>query len=163
MTNPEHVQPIAIQAGIITVSSSRTENTDTSGKIIQELLTEVGIPVVHYTIVTDRIDAIREEVVCALQSCNCLIINGGTGLTHDDCTVEAVLPFLEKQIDGFGEFFRQKSLAEVGTAAMLSRAVAGITNGRVIFCIPGSNPAVRLATKDLIIPEIRHIITHACR
>ena len=156
-------RPIPIQAGVITVSSSRTEKTDTSGKIVQDLLKEAGIPVTHYSIVTDRIDAIREEVVCALRSCNCLIVNGGTGLTHDDCTVEAVLPLLEKQIDGFGEFFRQKSLAEVGTAAMLSRAVAGITNCRVIFCIPGSNPAVRLATKDLIIPEIRHIITHACR
>ena len=163
MTNPEHIRPVIITAGIITVSSSRTKETDTSGKIIQDLLTEANIPVIYYSIVTDQIDAIREEIVCALQSCNCIIVNGGTGLTHDDCTVEASTPLLEKQIDGFGEFFRHKSLAEIGTAAMLSRAIAGVTNGKAVFCIPGSNPAVRLATKELILPEIRHILSHARR
>ncbi len=163
MTNPEHIQPVIIKAGIITVSSSRTKETDTSGKIIQELLQAAGISIIHYSIVADQIDVIRQEVVCALQSCNCIVVNGGTGLTHDDCTVEAVTDLLEKQIDGFGEFFRHKSLAEIGTAAMLSRAIAGVTNGRAVFCIPGSNPAVRLATKELILPEIRHIISHAQR
>jgi len=163
MTNPEHIRPVTIKAGIITVSSSRTKETDTSGKIIQDLLTETSIPVIHYSIVTDQIDAIRKEIVSTMQSCNCIIVNGGTGLTHDDCTVEAAMPLLEKQIDGFGEFFRHRSFAEIGTAAMLSRAIAGVTNGKAVFCIPGSNPAVRLATKELILPEIRHILSHARR
>ena len=92
---------------------------------------------------------------------NCIVINGGTGLTHDDCTIEAVLPLLEKKIDGFGELFRLKSFQELGTSAMLSRALAGVCHKKAIFCIPGSTPAVTLATNELIIPEITHILSHA--
>jgi molybdenum cofactor biosynthesis protein B len=98
-----------------------------------------------------------------MKTANCIVINGGTGLTPDDCTIEAITPLLEKKIDGFGEFFRMKSLQEIGTSAMLSRAIAGISHGRVIFCIPGSTPAVTLATKELIVPEIVHILSHANR
>ena len=85
------------------------------------------------------------------------ILNGGTGLTSDDCTIEAVEPLYEKKIDGFGELFRMKSYEEIGPAAMLSRASAGIIRKHVVFCIPGSNAAVKLAMSSLIIPEIRHI------
>jgi molybdenum cofactor biosynthesis protein B len=116
---------------------------------------------VYYAIVPDRIDAIRGALISAMESCNCVVLNGGTGLTHDDCTIEAVAPLLEKKIDGFGELFRMKSYEEIGTASMLSRALAGITNGKVIFCIPGSTKAVKLAVASLILPEIRHILTHA--
>ena len=98
-----------------------------------------------------------------MKSANCIVFNGGTGLTDDDCTIEAVLPLLEKRIDGFGELFRMKSLQEIGTASMLSRAVAGVIRGKAIFCIPGSTPAVTLATKELILPEIAHILSHANR
>jgi len=157
----EHVQPIPITGAVITVSTTRTQETDSSGKTIQAILAEAKIPVQYYAVVPDQIEAIRFELYQALKTCNCIIIDGGTGLTHDDCTIEAVTPLLEKKIDGFGELFRTKSYDEIGTSTMLSRAIAGTIRGRVVFCIPGSTPAVTLATKTLIVPEIAHILSHA--
>jgi len=156
-----HIRTILIGAAIITVSSTRTKDNDTSGKAIGEILTAAGIHIEHYTIVPDRIEAIRSEIFLALRNSNCIIINGGTGLTYDDCTIEAVIPLLDKKIDGFGELFRLKSYEEIGTSSMLSRALAGTCNGKAIFCIPGSTPAVTLATRELIVPEIAHILSHA--
>ncbi|MDD1702690.1 MAG: MogA/MoaB family molybdenum cofactor biosynthesis protein [Methanoregula sp.] len=158
---PEHVQPVTITAAVITVSTTRSKETDTSGRAIQAILEEAGIGTLHYEVVKDRIDAIRSELYRALTTCNCIIIDGGTGLTHDDCTIEAITPLLEKKIDGFGELFRMKSYEEIGTSTMLSRAIAGTIQGKVVFCIPGSTPAVTLATKALIVPEISHILSHA--
>jgi molybdenum cofactor biosynthesis protein B len=157
----EHVQPISVATGIITVSTTRTKETDTSGKAIQAVLAKAGLPVQHYAVVPDQIEAIRFELYQALRICNCIIINGGTGLTHDDCTIEAITPLLEKRIDGFGELFRMKSYEEIGTSSMLSRAVAGTIRGTAVFCIPGSTAAVILATETLIVPEIAHILSHA--
>jgi molybdenum cofactor biosynthesis protein B len=157
----DHIIPITIFAAIITVSSTRTEENDTSGKTICELLKKAGISINNYAIVPDKIELIRSEVYRSLTNSNCIIINGGTGLTYDDCTIEAVTPLLDKRIDGFGEIFRMKSYQEIGTSSMLSRALAGICHRKAIFCIPGSTPAVTLATKDLIIPEIAHILSHA--
>ena len=161
--DPSHIQPVLITCGVITVSSSRDTTTDTSGKIISESLEQAGYPVNYYTIVPDKREEIRSSVEAGLGQCNCLILNGGTGLTSDDCTIEAVEPLYEKKIDGFGELFRLKSYEEIGPAAILSRASAGIVRQKVIFCIPGSNGAVRLAMNSIIIPEIRHILTHARR
>jgi molybdopterin adenylyltransferase len=158
-----HIRSFEITGAVITVSTSRTIDTDTSGKTITGLLKEKSIHVRHYAIVPDRIEAIRNELFTALRKANCIVINGGTGLTYDDCTIEAVSPLLEKRIEGFGEFFRMKSIQQIGTASMLSRAVAGIIDGKAIFCIPGSTPAVTLATTELILPEIAHIISHANR
>ncbi len=157
----EHVQCRSVIAGIVTVSTTRNKETDTSGKAIQEILTGAGIPIRHYEVVPDQIEAIRSELFLALKNCNCIILNGGTGLTHDDCTIEAIAPLLEKKIDGFGELFRMKSFEEIGTSSMLSRAIAGTIHGNAVFCIPGSTAAVTLATKNLIVPEIFHILTHA--
>jgi molybdenum cofactor biosynthesis protein B len=157
----KHILPIHIVAAIITVSSTRTEANDTSGKTINEILKKAGIPVAHYVIVPDEIEIIRSEVYQSLTKSNCIVINGGTGLTHDDCTIEAVLPLLDKKIDGFGELFRLKSYQEIGTSSMLSRALAGVCHKKAIFCIPGSTPAVTLATNELIVPEIAHILSHA--
>lgn len=159
----DHLQPVVINVGIITVSSTRTAENDTSGLAISEIVQKAGFPVTHYAIVPDKIDAIRTGVQKAMRHANCIIINGGTGLTHDDCTIEAVTPLLDKVIDGFGELFRMKSYDEIGTSAMLSRAIAGIWQNHAIFCIPGSTPAVTLATSALIIPEIAHILSHANR
>ena len=156
-----HIRTLLIGAAIITVSSTRTKDNDTSGKAIGEILTAAGIHIEHYAIVRDRIEAIRSEIFLALRNSNCIIINGGTGLTYDDCTIEAVMPLLDKKIDGFGELFRLKSYEEIGTSSMLSRALAGTSNGKAIFCIPGSTPAVTLATRGLIVPEIAHILSHA--
>ena len=159
----EHLQSITVTAGVITVSTSRNQETDISGKSIQAILTGAKIPVRHYAVVPDRIEAIRSELYQATKTCNCIIINGGTGLTHDDCTIEALSPLLEKKMDGFGELFRMKSYEEIGTSSILSRAVAGTIQGKAIFCIPGSIAAVTLATKTLIVPEIVHILSHANR
>jgi len=160
---PEHLKPLEIIVGIITVSSSRTPETDSSGMAICEIVKEAGFPIGYYVVVPDRVDRIRSEVGKAAQHANCIILNGGTGLTHDDCTIEAVTPLLEKVIDGFGELFRMKSYDEIGTASMLSRAVAGIYQQRAVFCIPGSTAAVKLATTQLIVPEIVHILSHATK
>ncbi len=158
-----HVQNITIKAAVITVSSTRKPENDTSGTTIKTMLHGAGIPVLHYAIVPDRIDAIRDELYTAMKENNCIVFNGGTGLTHDDCTIEAISPVFEKEIEGFGELFRMKSMTEIGTSSMLSRATAGILHGCAIFCIPGSTPAVTLATKELIIPEIAHILSHGKR
>jgi molybdenum cofactor biosynthesis protein B len=157
----KHITQLTIIASIITVSSTRTRENDTSGNTISDILKTAGIEIQHYAIVPDNIESIRTEIYYALKNSNCIIINGGTGLTHDDCTIEAVIPLLEKRIDGFGELFRFKSYQEIGTSSMLSRALAGTCHGKVIFCIPGSTPAVTLATKELIVPEIAHILSHA--
>jgi molybdopterin adenylyltransferase len=156
-----HIRPLEITAAIITVSSTRTQKNDTSGKAIQTILEEKNIQVTYYIIVPDRIENIREAWFIAMKKANCIIFNGGTGLTHDDCTIEAISPLLEKKIDGFGEFFRMKSIQQIGTASILSRAVAGISGGKAVFCIPGSTPAVTLATTEIIVPEIAHILSHA--
>jgi molybdenum cofactor biosynthesis protein B len=158
---PEHLSELEINCAVITVSTTRTKETDTSGKTIQEILAGADLAVRHYAVIPDDIGAIRFEVLLALKTCNCIIVNGGTGLTHDDCTIEAIAPLLEKKIDGFGELFRLKSFEEIGTSTMLSRAIAGTVKGKAIFCIPGSTPAVTLATKNLIVPEIQHILSHA--
>lgn len=159
--NPEHVQARSIRAAVITVSSSRTKETDQSGATIIRLLEGADIRIAAHVIVPDRTDAIRSELIKVLEDADCVILNGGTGLTHDDCTIEAVLPLLDKRIDGFGELFRMLSYHDIGTSALLSRAAAGISSGKAIFCIPGSTGAVKLATSALIIPEIVHILTHA--
>ena len=112
--NQMHIKRIPIHAAIITVSSTRTKENDTSGKTIRDILTSAGIQVQHYSIVNDQIEAIRSEIYIALQNSNCIILNGGTGLTFDDCTIEAVLPLLDKKIDGFGELFRMKAIRKLG-------------------------------------------------
>ncbi|GAB7015123.1 MogA/MoaB family molybdenum cofactor biosynthesis protein [Methanogenium cariaci] len=156
-----HLSDINLQTAVITVSTSRTADEDISGAAIKELSEAADIPVTFYRVVPDEIGAIRRALQEALLVATCVIINGGTGITHDDCTIEAVAPLFEKTLDGFGELFRIFSLEDVGTRVLLSRAAAGIIDQRAVFCIPGSTPAVRLAMVKLILPEMRHIVTHA--
>ncbi|WP_366929855.1 MogA/MoaB family molybdenum cofactor biosynthesis protein [Methanocalculus sp.] len=156
-----HEKEITITGAVITVSTTRKEADDTSGKTATDLFLEAGIPVSFYRIVPDQDEAIRAALDEALQKANCIVFTGGTGLTPDDRTIEAVAPAFEKVMDGFGELFRQKSIAEVGAAVILSRATAGVIQGRAVFCIPGSTKAVRLAVEEIIIPQIRHILSHA--
>ncbi len=156
-----HHADVAVDAAIITVSTSRTEKTDLSGQIIREAFEEAKMSVVFQTLVKDDEILIRATTEEALQSANCVILTGGTGLTSDDCTIEAVTPLFRKTIDGFGEMFRRMSFDEVGTASLLSRASAGLVGRGVVFCIPGSPKAVRLACEKIIVPEIKHILTHA--
>jgi molybdopterin adenylyltransferase len=161
--DPTHIQDISVQVAILVISSSRTEKEDTAGKKIQSLCNEAGIPVDHLKVIPDDMHKIREGLQESLTKANCIIITGGTGITHDDCTIEAVEPLLQKRLDGFGELFRTKSFSEVGTRTVLSRATAGIIDGKAVFCIPGSKNAADLATREIIIPEIHHILTHANR
>lgn len=161
--DPSHLQEISVRPGIITVSTSRSGKEDKSGEIIRNLFTSAGMEVAHTALVPDRTDLIRAGVVLALQSCNCVILTGGTGITHDDCTIEAVTPLFERELPGFGELFRMKSFAEVGARMVLSRATAGLIGTSVVFCIPGSPHAATLATTEIIIPEVKHILTHASR
>lgn len=155
--------PIPVRAAVFTVSSSRSERTDESGKIVREVLEKEGIPTAIARIVPDIVEEIGRALDEGLEAADCIVFCGGTGLTPDDCTIEAVGPRLEKRIDGFGELFRWLSYQEVGSAALLSRAVAGIAKQRAVFCIPGSPHAARLASEKLIAPEIRHILSHARR
>lgn len=161
--DPSHIQKISVQMIILVISTSRTEKEDTAGKAIQSLFLESSIPVIRIEVIPDSIEKIQDGLRKALTEANCIILTGGTGITHDDCTIEAVEPLLEKKLDGFGELFRMKSFAEVGTRTLLSRAVGGIIDGKAIFCIPGSKNAAELATREIIIPEIYHILTHANR
>ena len=159
--DPSHIQKITIKAAVITVSTSRDESMDKSGAKIKSLFDDAGIPVIYYLVIPDDIETIRDELRNALEITNCIIFSGGTGLTHDDCTTEAILPLLDKVMDGFGELFRYLSYKEIGTRSLLSRAVGGIIDGKAVFCIPGSVGAATLATEEIIIPEIAHILTHA--
>ena len=159
--DPSHLSDVTLQTAVITVSTSRTVKEDVSGAVIRELSEAANIPVTFYQVVPDDINAIQTALQEALVAATCIIINGGTGITHDDCTIEAVAPLFEKTLNGFGELFRTFSLEDVGTRVLLSRASAGIINQRAVFCIPGSTSAVRLAMLKLILPEMRHIVTHA--
>ncbi|MBD3323381.1 molybdenum cofactor biosynthesis protein [candidate division KSB3 bacterium] len=145
---------------VITISDTRTEETDTSGQFIVELLQNTGHTVERKTIVKDDPAAIhqllREGI--AAQEVQAIICNGGTGISTRDRSYEAVEQLLDKRLEGFGELFRFLSYQEIGSAAMMSRAVAGIAQGTVIFSMPGSKHAVRLAMEQLILPEIGHII-----
>lgn len=145
---------------VLTVSDTRTPDTDTSGRAIRQMLEDAGHHVAGATIVPDEpsmvADAVRREIL--LPNTQVVIITGGTGLTSRDGSYEAVNGLLEKRLDGFGELFRMLSYQDIGPAAMLSRATAGAAGGTAIFLLPGSEKAVRLAMDKLILPEIGHVV-----
>lgn len=152
---PEHVR-----FAVVTVSDTRTEETDKSGQLIKKCLTDAGHQLVHYRIVRDEPDQIDEVVDDLVNEpeCDAIIFNGGTGIARRDTTYDTVSKRLEKRLDGFGELFRMLSFDEIGAAAMLSRATAGVIQDTVIFLTPGSSNAVRLAMDKLITPEIAHVV-----
>jgi len=166
MGHKEHKDkaPERIRCFVITVSDSRTEETDTSGRLIQEMLKENNHEVVDYKIIKDDQKEIKKLLEGAEQkSVQAIIINGGTGISRRDSTFEALSLVLEKKIDGFGEIFRYLSYQEIGSPAMMSRAIAGTSKGRIIISIPGSKSAVRLAMSKLILPELGHMVFEANR
>ena len=148
----------AVECGVITVSDTRTADDDTSGQRIRALLEEQGHPVGLYRIVKDEPQRVAGALGAAPDSTEVIICNGGTGLARRDTTYEAVSELLEKEISGFGELFRLLSYEQIGSAAMLSRATAGVMGRRVVFSLPGSTAAVELAMTKLILPELGHII-----
>ena len=152
--------PASVACFVLTVSDTRTAETDTSGRAIRELLTTAGHGVSGSAIVRDEPAQVRDQVLahCRDSSTQVIITTGGTGITSRDGTYEAVAGLLEKRLDGFGELFRMLSFQEIGPAAMMSRATAGTIQGKVIFVLPGSENAVRLAMTRLIIPELAHVV-----
>jgi molybdopterin adenylyltransferase len=156
--------PRAIRCGVITISDTRTPADDTSGAAIRDALQASGHAVVRYAIVRDEPDQIV-ALVRELAQANCQVVltSGGTGIARRDSTFEAIDTMLEKRLPGFGELFRMLSYADIGPAAMLSRATAGLLGGTLIFCMPGSTGAVRLAMEKLILPELPHLIWETIR
>lgn len=156
-------QPVT--CAIITVSDTRTEANDTSGRTMRELLAQAGHQVGFYTIVKDEPDSIRKLLgeLATTQAVQAVLLNGGTGISRRDTTYEAIAGLLEKKLDGFGEIFRMLSYQEIGAAAMLSRAVAGTYRDLVVFSTPGSTAAVRLAMEKLIVPELSHLVWEVWR
>ena len=166
-TDLEHkaAAPSRVGCYVITVSDTRTEDTDTGGRAVAELLTAAGHDVTGRTIVKDDPDLVRDAIgrQLANPAVQAIITTGGTGITSRDCTYEAVTSMLWKRLDGFGELFRMLSYEQIGPAAMLSRAVGGIVGGRVVVALPGSEAAVRLALEKLLIPELGHLVREANR
>jgi molybdenum cofactor biosynthesis protein B len=152
--------PRGVGCLVLTVSDTRTPEDDTSGKAIAERLEAAGHTVVERRIVRDDAEAIRAAVLqgVSLPTVDVVIATGGTGVSPRDSTPEVVEPLLEKTLHGFGELFRQLSFAEIGAAAMLSRALAGTCGRTAIFVTPGSSAAVRLALDRLILPELAHLV-----
>jgi molybdopterin adenylyltransferase len=157
--------PIAVACFILTVSDTRTPENDASGRAIRELLAGAGHQVSGHAIVRDEPDLVTGHVLAQLDdpATQAIITTGGTGITSRDGTFEAVSRLLEKRLDGFGELFRMLSYQEIGTAAMMSRAVAGAVRRKAIFVLPGSEHAVRLAMTRLILPELPHVIQQVNR
>ena len=155
----EHA-PKQVVCWVVTISDTRAEDTDVSGKLIAERLEQSGHIVAKKFILPDepaQLEALLREGIAA-DDVQAILCNGGTGISFRDRSYEAVERVLEKRLDGFGELFRVLSYEEIGSAAMMSRAVAGIANGTAIFSVPGSKHAVELAMTRLILPELGHII-----
>ena len=152
--------PASVGCYVLTVSDTRTPETDKSGRAIRELLEGAGHTITGTTIVLDEPDAVTKLVEHAIadRATQVVITTGGTGITSRDGTFEAIDRLLDKRLDGFGELFRMLSFEEIGAAAMLSRATAGTASGTAIFALPGSENAVRLAMTRLILPELGHVV-----
>ncbi len=150
---------LPVRIFVVTASDTRGEADDASGAFLRDAVAAGGHVLAGYRIVRDEPDEVRAALVAAAEAgAQAVVVNGGTGISGRDRTYEAVATVLEKRIDGFGELFRALSFQEIGSAAMLSRAVAGTWGGRVVFSVPGSTSAVRLAWERLIAPEIGHVV-----
>jgi molybdenum cofactor biosynthesis protein B len=156
--------PRAVRVAVLTVSDTRTEDTDSSGGAIVELLQGQGHVVVARALVRDDPEAVTTYVRGHLTGdAQVVITTGGTGITSRDSTFEAIDALLEKRLDGFGELFRMLSYQDIGPAAMMSRACAGLASRRVVIALPGSEGAVRLAMTKLVLPELTHLVQQASK
>ena len=167
MSHIEHraAAPTSVRCYVLTISDSRTEATDTSGRVIQDLLSGDGHQVTGRQMLPD--DPARVRAALRAQLANpdvqAILTTGGTGISSRDNSYEAIDSLLEKRLAGFGELFRALSYQEIGAAAILSRACAGTSHGKVILSVPGSEHAVRLAMTKLILPELGHLVREAAR
>ncbi len=155
--------PERVPTAVVTVSDTRDLESDTGGRLVESMLAEAGHPVCGRTIVKDEPGAIREALFAALaaEQTRAVVFTGGTGIAPRDVTPDTLEPELERVIPGFGELFRMLSYEDIGSAALLSRALAGLRGGKVVFVIPGSRGAVRLALEKLILPELGHLAGEA--
>jgi molybdenum cofactor biosynthesis protein B len=151
----------SIACFVVTVSDTRDETTDTSGQLIKSLLSNENHQLAGYRIVKDEPEQIAALLRDALnqKEVEAIIVNGGTGISPRDGTYEVIVKLLEKRLDGFGEIFRFLSYQDIGSAAIMSRAVAGSAQGKVLISLPGSKGAVGLAMEKLILPELRHMVS----
>ncbi len=149
----------SVACAVLTVSDTRTCETDKSGALIRERLTSAGHRVHCYEIMPDEPTQVRDRVLsfCSEEACRAVLLTGGTGLAPRDTTYEAIISILDKRLDGFGELFRMLSYEQVGAAAMLSRATAGVCRSTLVFSMPGASSAVALAMDKLILPELGHL------
>lgn len=162
--------PKSLNFAVITCSTSRHREyvetgrlNDETGDMVIRVLRENGHKMTMRIIVSDDKEQIQKAIMRALKSrkVDAIITCGGTGLSPRDITIEAIRPLLEKEIPGFGEIFRMISYREIGSAAVMTRATAGVAGGKAIFCLPGSPQSALLALKEIILPEVGHIIKHA--
>lgn len=154
--------PRSVTIGIITVSTTRTLEDDESGHWISRQALDEGHCILVHRVVSDDSSAVIETVQSVIQneSPQVLLLTGGTGISPDDLTIEAMKPMFSKELVAFGPLFAQLSYEQIGSAALLSRATAGVINNTVVFCIPGSLKACRLACQSLIFPELGHLVHH---
>ena len=171
-TSKKHKEkaPKNLNFAVITISTSRYKDsqagkpaTDESGDLTQKMLKNNGHTIAIQQLIADNKTTIQATIRKMLNSpkVDAIISTGGTGITPADLTVEAVRPVLGKELPGFGELFRQLTYQEIGSAALMSRAIAGVAKGKAIFCLPGSPHAVKLCLERLILPEAAHIVLHA--
>ena len=163
----ERSKDTPVTCGVLTVSDTRTEETDTSGTLLRERLEAAGHEVAHYAIVPDDAATIRGTLEAWADEVEVVVTTGGTGIARRDTTVEVAEALIVKALPGFGELFRMLSFEEIGAGAMLSRATAGVYGAErhetLLFCCPGSKNAVRLAADRLIVPELRHLVWEILR
>lgn len=157
--------PRSIGCWVLTVSDTKTPETDTSGQLIRKLLVDAGHDVVGSTIVRDEPKDVQRVIreACANDEVRAVLVTGGTGITSRDSTYEAIEAMLDKRLPGFGELFRMLSYQEIGAAAMMSRAQLGVHARRIVVSMPGSPNACRLALEKLVIPELSHLIREVGR
>jgi len=155
----------SVSCAVLTISDSRTEQNDDSGRLLKQKLSENGHRVLSYYILKDVADSIKNKIHELLkdEEVQVIITTGGTGIGRRDVTVDTISLILEKKLDGFGELFRFLTYQEIGTGSIMSRAIAGVAKGKVIICLPGSPDAINLAMDKIILPEIGHLVMEVTR
>ena len=164
MSTKEHKKhaPRQVDMGILSISTTRTPEEDKSGKWIAKRGKKEGHTIVHHQVITDDLDVIRDALLAVIREKRpqAMLLTGGTGISPLDVTIEAVTPLFEKELTAFATLFAQLSYEEIGSAALLSRSTAGIIEKTLVFCMPGSLNACKLACQELIYPELGHLVKH---
>ena len=161
MSHPHPDAAIAVKCAVLTVSDTRTPETDKSGDLMRSRLMATQHQVVEYALLKDEPEQVRQQVLAWVTrpGIDAILVNGGTGIAPRDTTYEAIAGLLTKTLPGFGELFRMLSYEQIGSRAMASRAIAGVCQSTLIFSTPGSSKAVKLAMDKLILPELIHLTT----